>query len=66
MPKEIVQTLVEAIEKAVKDPEYVKFAVERNTRWEYVAPQNVVSLFDKRSTAVREIMAKTGILKEVK
>jgi tripartite-type tricarboxylate transporter receptor subunit TctC len=66
MPQEVVSVLVNAIEKAAKDPEYVKFAVERNTRWEYIPPQNVVPLFDKRSTAVREIMAKAGVLKEAK
>src|SRR4051794_1016488 len=40
MPQEVVSVLVNAIEKAAKDPEYVKFAVERNTRWEYIPPQN--------------------------
>ncbi|MGZ8212601.1 MAG: tripartite tricarboxylate transporter substrate binding protein, partial [Burkholderiales bacterium] len=32
MPKEIVQVLADAVEKAAKDPEFVKFANERNTR----------------------------------
>jgi tripartite-type tricarboxylate transporter receptor subunit TctC len=66
MSKEIVDALVDAIEKAAKDPEYIKFANERNTRWEYIAPDKVVPLFDKRSTAVRAIMSKAGILKEAK
>lgn len=66
MPKEIVAILVNAIEKAAKDPEFVKFANERNTRWEYIPPGNVVPAFDKRRTAVREIMSKAGILKEAK
>lgn len=66
MPKEIVAVLVSAIEKAVKDPAYIKFANERNTRWEYIPPQNIVPAFDKRRTAVREIMSKAGILKEAK
>ena len=66
LPKEIVTILVNAIEKAVKDPEYIKFAVERNTRWEYIPPGGVVPAFDKRRTAVREIMSKAGILKEAK
>jgi putative tricarboxylic transport membrane protein len=66
MPKEIVALLVSAIEKAAKDPEYIKFAVERNTRWEYIGPDAVVPAFDKRRDAVREIMGKAGILKEAK
>ncbi len=66
MPKEIVTILVNAIEKAVKDPEYIKFANERNTRWEYIPPANVVPAFDKRRNAVRGIMSKAGILKEAK
>lgn len=66
MPKEIVTALTNAIEKAVKDPEYIKFANERNTRWEYIPPDRIVADFDKRRDAVREIMRKAGILKEVK
>ena len=65
-PKEIVAVLVSAIEAAAKDPEYVKFAVERNTRWEYIPPAAVVPAFDKRRNAVREIMSKAGSLKEAK
>ena len=66
MPKEIAAILANAIEKAVKDPEYIKFANERNTRWEYLPPDAVVPAFDKRRVAVREIMTKAGILKEAK
>lgn len=66
MPKAIVATLAAAIEKAAKDPDYVKFAIERNTRWEYIPPDQVVPRFDKRREAVREIMRKAGILKEAK
>lgn len=66
MPKERVAILVNAIEKAAKDPEYVKFAIDRNTRWEYIPPGEVVPRFDKRRVAVREIMGKAGILKEAK
>jgi tripartite-type tricarboxylate transporter receptor subunit TctC len=66
MPREVVAVLVSAIEKAAKDPEYIKFANERNTRWEYIAPGDVIPAFDKRSATVREIMAKAGILKEAK
>jgi len=66
MPQDVVKVLVAAIEKAAKDPEYIKFANERNTRWEYIPPQEIVPAFDKRRVAVREIMSKAGILKEAK
>jgi tripartite-type tricarboxylate transporter receptor subunit TctC len=66
LPKEVVSLLVPAIEKVVKDPEYVKFANSRNTRWEYIPPEKVGPLFDKRAVVVREIMQKAGILKEAK
>ncbi len=66
MSKDIVSTLADAVEKAVKDPEFIKFANERNTRWEYIAPDKVVGVFDKRSATVREIMSKAGIVKEAK
>ena len=66
LPQEIVTILVNAIEKAVKEPEYVKFLSERNTRPEWIPPDKVVPLFDKRRDAVREIMSKAGILKEAK
>ena len=65
MRKEAVAALSAALEKAAKDPEYVKFAVSRNTRWEYIPPAQIVPSFDKRRTVVRGIMAKAGILKEV-
>ena len=58
--------VVNAIEKAAKDPEYIKFANDRNTRWGYLPPAEVVPNFDKRRVAVREIMGKAGILKEAK
>jgi tripartite-type tricarboxylate transporter receptor subunit TctC len=66
MPKAIVTLLVNAIEKAAKDPEYIKFANERNTRWEYIPPADVAPAFDKRRNTVRVIMGKAGILKEAK
>lgn len=66
MPKEIVAVLASAVEKAAKDPEYIKFANERNTRWEYIKPADVVPAFDKRRDTVRTIMGKAGILKEAK
>jgi len=58
--------LIKPIEKAVKDPEYVRFCGEQNSRWEYIPPDKVVAEFDKRRDVVREIMRKAGILKESK
>lgn len=66
MAKEAVAVLAAALEKAAKDPEYVKFAGERNTRWEYIAPGAIVPAFDRRRDVVRGIMDKAGILKEAK
>lgn len=66
LPKEIVAVLVPLIEKAVKEPEYVKFVNERNARWEWTPPEKIVPAFDKRRVTVREIMNKAGLLKEAK
>jgi tripartite-type tricarboxylate transporter receptor subunit TctC len=63
MPKDVVATLVKAIEKAAKDPTFIKQANEM-ARWDYVPPEQVVPSFDKRRDTVREIMRKAGILKE--
>ncbi len=48
MAKEAVAVLAAALEKGAKDPEYVKFAGERNTRWEYIASGAIVPAFDRR------------------
>ena len=66
MPKEVVAVLVPAIEKAVKDPEFVKFVNERNARWEYIAPGDINRKFDERRETVKAIMAKAGIVKDAK
>ncbi len=66
LPQEIVTILVNAIEKAVKEPEFVKFVSERNARWEWIPPEKIVPAFDKSRDTVREIMRKAGILKEAK
>jgi tripartite-type tricarboxylate transporter receptor subunit TctC len=63
LSKDVASILIPAIEKAVKDPVFIKFANERNTRWEYIAPGEVVAKFDQRRETVREIMSKAGILK---
>ncbi len=64
LPKEVISVLVNAIEKAAKELEFVKYVNERNARWEYTAPDKIVPAFDKRRDTVREIMRKAGILKE--
>jgi len=64
MAKDVVDVLVKAIKEAVHEPDYVKYCTERNARWEYIAPEKMVPLFDKRRLVVREIMSKAGILKE--
>jgi putative tricarboxylic transport membrane protein len=66
LPKEVVAVLVPAIEKAVKDPEFVKFVNERNARWEYIAPADINKKFDERRETVKAIMAKAGIIKDTK
>jgi tripartite-type tricarboxylate transporter receptor subunit TctC len=66
MPRDVVAVLVDAVEKAVKDPDYIKLANETNTRWEYIPPAKIIPAFDQRRIAVREIMSKAGILKEIK
>jgi tripartite-type tricarboxylate transporter receptor subunit TctC len=66
MPKEVVAVLVPAIEKAVKDPEFVKFVNERNARWEYIPPGDINKKFDERRETVKAIMTKAGIIKDGK
>ena len=39
---------------------------ERNTRWEYIPPGEVVKKFDERRETVRAIMNKAGIIKDAK
>ena len=64
LPKEIVTVLVAAIEKAAREPEFVKYVNDRNARWEYMAPEKIAPAFDKRRDTVREIMRKADLLKE--
>lgn len=65
-PKPIVDIWVNALKTAVSDPAYVKFCTERNARWEYLTPEQITAVFDKRKVVVREIMAKSGLLKGAK
>jgi tripartite-type tricarboxylate transporter receptor subunit TctC len=66
LPKEVVAVLVPAFEKAIRDPEFIKFVNERNARWEYIPPADVVKKFDERRETVKAIMTKAGIIKDGK
>ena len=65
LPKEIVSKIASAIEQAAKDPEFIKFAQERDARPDYIAPEKIILTMDQRREVVKEIMAKAGLLKEV-
>jgi len=64
IPKEIVAKVTGAIEQVVKDPEFIKFALERDAKPEYIVPEKMTTMMDQRRDVVREIMAKAGLLKE--
>lgn len=64
IPKEIVAKVTGAIEQVVKDPEFIKFALERDAKPEYIAPEKMIAMMDQRRDVVKEIMAKAGLLKE--
>ena len=64
IPKEIVAKVTGAIEQVVKDPEFIKFALERDAKPEYIAPEKMTTMMDQRRDVVKEIMAKAGLLKE--
>ncbi len=66
LPKEIVTILANAIEKAAKEPAFIKFVSDRNARWAYIPPDKIVPALDKSRNSLREIMSKAGILKEAK
>jgi tripartite-type tricarboxylate transporter receptor subunit TctC len=66
LSKEVVAVLAPAIEKAIKDPAFVQFVNERNARWEYIPPGEVIKKFDERREIVRAIMSKADILKGTK
>jgi tripartite-type tricarboxylate transporter receptor subunit TctC len=66
MPKDIADTLANAINKAMHEPDYIKLITERNARWEWIPPDKVVAAYDRQRDAIREVMLKAGILKESK
>jgi tripartite-type tricarboxylate transporter receptor subunit TctC len=63
-PKQYADIWIPLIKEASHDPAYKKFVSERNARWDYIPPDQVVAAFDKRRVVVREIMREAGILKE--
>ncbi len=64
MPKEAVDKLVKAFEKAAAEPEYKKFVIERNAVPFYLPPNKAVQFFDEQRKVVRGIMDKAGLIKE--
>jgi tripartite-type tricarboxylate transporter receptor subunit TctC len=64
VPQDIVDVWVNALKTAVSEPSYIKFCTERNTRWEYMTPEQITAQFDKCKIVVREILAKAGLLKK--
>ena len=64
LPKDITEILTKAFEKAINEPEYVKYVIERNALHTYMPPDQVVKFMDDRRAVVRRIMDKAGILKE--
>jgi tripartite-type tricarboxylate transporter receptor subunit TctC len=64
MPKDIAAKIALAVEQAAKEPEFIKFAQERDARPDYIAPEKIIPTMDKRREVVKEIMAKAGLLKE--
>ena len=64
MPKDVVDKLVKAFEKAAGEPEYKKFVIERNAVPFYLPPDKAIQFFDEQRKVVRGIMDKAGLIKE--
>jgi tripartite-type tricarboxylate transporter receptor subunit TctC len=64
MPKNIADIWIKAVKQAAEEPDFKQFCQERNARWVYIPPEQIVPLLDKRREVVRDIMRKAGILKE--
>ncbi len=63
MPKEITDKLVKLFEAAANDPEYLKFAAERNALPFYLPPAQAFKHLEEQRALFREAMGKAGILK---
>jgi len=65
MPKDVVDILVGAIEKAAKDPDYRKFLEERNNTVSiYLTPEESVRQYDEQRQVFRAVLGDAGLLKE--
>ena len=64
MPKDITDKLAKAFEKAANEPEYQKFAIERNAIPFVLTPEKAVQFLSQQREVCQSIMEKAGILKE--
>lgn len=64
LPKDIIDKIAKASEKAVSDPDYQKFAIERTAVPIYLAPDKALQYLNEQRKIYRSIMEKAGILKE--
>ncbi len=64
MPKDIVDKLAKATEKAVNNPAYQKFLIERTVTPIYLSPDKALQYLNEQRTIYRSVMDKAGILKE--
>ena len=63
MPKEIVNRLTAAIEKAVKDPEVEKTIVSRNMIPEYMPPEAFLKFCNEQEGGYRVVLERLNMLK---
>jgi tripartite-type tricarboxylate transporter receptor subunit TctC len=65
MPKDVVDILVKAVETAAKDPDYRKYLEERNNTMSiYLTPEQAIQQYREAREVFRDILGKTGLLKE--
>jgi tripartite-type tricarboxylate transporter receptor subunit TctC len=64
MPKEVADKLSKAFQTAASDPDFQKFAVERNAIPVHEPPDQLVKSIEEERRIYRRIMEKAGILKE--
>lgn len=63
MPKEIVNKLSAAIEKAIKDPEVEKTIISRNMIPEYMSPEAFLKFCNEQEGGYRTVLEKLNMLK---
>ncbi len=65
MPKDVVDILVKAVEKAAKDPDYRKFLEERNNTVSlYLTPEESTRQYDEQRIVFTEVLGAAGLLKQ--